>query len=249
MIVYIFDNNGFYNNVCATLDANIQSQYANQYTEIAPNTNFFRNKWNGTQWVEDATLEEINAQPKSIQDLLLYKLLRFQISDFEQLQQIDFTLLGLTTETPKYGVKGVKSYSDYTLNGQLAVKKEFNYTDLGLELKFNYYLNDGTVGFVKTEFKPLDKVELGKIFISNRARTIAYLQTSAIGTPIENGVNALLKRYFTEVGLFVQNNTNDFINALNNESNASFLNLLNTDLRQGIAPIFTVKQSILKQIS
>ena len=184
----------------------------------------------------------------SFRDLIIYPLILQNVNSFEEISQVDFTLIGLTTETPKYGTKGIKSYSDYTLNGKLAVRKEFNYTNLGLEITFKYYLENGEIGYDKTEFKPLDVVELAKIFISNRARTIAYLQASAIGTSIENHVNALLKRYFTEVGLFVQNNTKDFENVVKNETVAPFINYLNIDLRNGIAPVFTVKDSIFKQI-
>ncbi len=188
---------------------------------------------------------ELFVQNKSIRQLVIYTLITQQINSIEELYQVDFTLIGLTNETPKYGTKGVKLTSDYTLNGQLAIRKEFEYLNTGLQITFDYYFASGEIGFTKTEFKPLDKVELGKIAKSNRDRTITYLQVSAVGTPIENFVNALLKRYKTEVDLFIYNNTKDFENVIKNETVTPFLNYLNIVVAP---PNFTVKDSILKQI-
>jgi len=62
MIVYIFNSEKVYENICATLDANIEEQYKNQFTSIAPNPIFLINKWNDTEWIEGATQEEIQAE-------------------------------------------------------------------------------------------------------------------------------------------------------------------------------------------
>ena len=40
---------------------------------------------------------------------------------------------------------------------------------------------------------------------------------SARGSPFENALHDLLKKYKTEVDLFIYNDTDDFINAINNE--------------------------------
>lgn len=177
-------------------------------------------------------------------DLLIYPLVKQDVRTVEELAQIDFTLVGLTTETPKYAAKGIKTKAEYTFAGKVVASKVFKYVATGLNLTINYHLEDGTVGYSKTEFKPLDKVELAKISRSNRDRSITYLQASAVGTPIETHVNALLKRYKTEVDLYIQNNTKDFENVINAETKQPFLAYLNIALE----PNWTVKQAILKQI-
>lgn len=59
MIVYIFDNDGIYTGISATLDENIELQYSGKYTSEEPNGSFVINKWNGNEWVENASIEEV----------------------------------------------------------------------------------------------------------------------------------------------------------------------------------------------
>lgn len=138
-------------------------------------------------------------------------------------EHYDFTTCGLRTETPKYGIKGIKQSADYTINGECVVKKTFNYQEDGLWLTLEWMKSEkgaegnDVVGIRKVIFKPLNIIEIYKINKANRDRTITWLQAEAVGTPIENFVNALLKHYKTEVDLFIYNDTDDFKNAVENE--------------------------------
>jgi hypothetical protein len=196
-------------------------------------------------FAEKEKAENYDINLPNLEDLRVFKFIKQNISSIDELLQIDFTLLGLVNETPKYGNKGIKQMSSYTHDNLIVVEKLFNYLEKGLEITFNYYLNDGNIGVSKTEFKPLDKVEIGKIKKSNRDRTITYLQVSGMGTPIEQFVNALLKRYKNEVDLFIYNDTDDFKNKVISETEQPYLTYLNIQT----APNWTVKDAILKQIS
>lgn len=205
-----------------------------------------------------------------IESLVLYPLIEHLMYE-PSIDSMDFTTIGLRTETPAYGRKGVKASADYTLNGVLAVRKTFEYVSNGLWIMFEWMDVDGDVCVRKTEFKPLSIIELANISKGNRSRTITYLQTSAIGTPIEAYVNALLKHYKTEVDLFIYNDTEDFINAINAEpqymKNADGTDMLDEENNKIPNPYYlylhivieapsedyptgkTVKDSIIYQIS
>lgn len=191
--------------------------------------------------IEEAVQENIF----DYKDLLIYNQIKSNVTSIEEIVQIDFTLLGLTTETPKYAAKGVKQKAEYTFEGKIVVSKIFEYVANGLKITINYHLENGAVGYFKQEFKPLDIVEIAKINKANRDRSITFLQASSIGTPIEAHVNTLLKRYKTEVDLYIQNGTKDFENVVNAEAKPPFLNYLNILLQ----PNLTVKQAIIKQIA
>jgi Fe-S cluster assembly iron-binding protein IscA len=197
-------------------------------------------------YTSDQVEDEIMINNVNYQDLLIYNFIYTPINSVEQLSQIDFTILGLTSETPTYARKGIKNKAEYTHNGKIIVSKYFKYSNSGVTIKINYHLENGEIGYFKEEFKPLNIVEMAKIQKANRDRSITFLQASAIGTPIETFVNELLKRYKSEVELFIQNNTIDFENRLNSESFQPYLTYLNIVVE---APDLTVKKAILRQIS
>jgi DNA-binding protein Fis len=70
-------------------------------------------------------------------------------------------------------------------------------------------------------------VDIAKIKKADRDRTITYLQESAKGTPIEDFVNAILRRYKEEVDLFIYNDTDDLYNRVTTETQQPFLTYLN----------------------
>lgn len=172
---------------------------------------------------------------------------------FEPLiEHFDFTTIGLRTETPVYGLKGVKISADYTYNESCCVKKSFTYTSEGVWITLEWLKHNNEVGIRKIIFKPLNIVEIAKINKSNRDRTITYLQASGIGTPIENYINALLKRYKNEIDLFIYNDTDDFKNVVESETEQPYLTYLNIVV-EAPSDEFptgkTVKDSILSQIT
>lgn len=185
-----------------------------------------------------------------IESLRIFEALE-HLSTMPIVEHFDFTTIGLTTETPVYGRKGVKESASYTKNGLEVVRKTFIYKDDGVWIFFYWFDKEGEVGLQKVEFKPLNIVEIHKINKSNRDRTITYLQASALGTPIESYVNILLKEYKNEIDLFVYNDTDDFYNVVKNEIREPFVSYLNI-LIQAPSEKYpngkTVKDSIIEQI-
>jgi len=169
--------------------------------------------------------------------------------DLEHLTNIPFTTIGLIKNTPKYGDRGIKLHASYTDGVNEVVRKTFAYDleseNASVTIKFDWYTIEGNIGVSKTEYKPLNIVDVENIKKGNRKRTITYLQGSAKGTPIEIHVNELLSHYFNEVLLYEEGGTTDFENAINNETDPLYLSYLNIVIdEQGK----TVKNSILNQI-
>lgn len=203
----------------------------------------------------------------NVTELLIYNLLQ-SLHFAPTIEHFDFTTIGLRTETPVYGVGGIKESASYSmvLDGDESVddlgndtsvftevvRKEFTYSENGVDILIKWFSKDGSVGLEKHIFKPLNIVEVFKINKSNRDRTISWLEASAVGTPIEPYVNALLREYKTEVDLYIYNNTNDFIDRVNNETNEPFLTYLNIVvgvITEQYPNGKTVKDSITEQIS
>lgn len=164
-----------------------------------------------------------------------------------QVESFDFTTSGLITQPTKYGIGGVKDLQEYfNEDGEWVVRKRFNYYKTGLELTFEWADLEGNVGLSKKEFRPLNFVEVAKIERANRERTMIYFQASAKGTPVEKFVNAILRHYKEKIDLWVYNNTNDWIDAIDSEPKTSEIyQYLNIQLK----PSFTVSDSIKIQIS
>ena len=165
----------------------------------------------------------------------------------------DFTLVGLTKASPKYD-KGKKMFAAYYADREqtkIVVKKSFSdaFEDgkmVGLHITFEFFDENGEVGFSKTEFKPLNTSEVASLLRKRRQRAIDYLRASSIGTPIERYVVIILKHYKNEIELYVQGATDDFENALNNEQSEQIAALLNIVVS---ADGRTVKDNIKHQIS
>lgn len=195
-------------------------------------------------------IEKVEYFIEDIDQLRIYDILE-HLPTLPVVEYFDFTTIGLRTETPVYGRKGVKESASYTKDGLEIVRKTFIYEEDGVWIFFYWFDKNGDIGVEKVEFKPLNIVELHKVNKTNRDRTITYLQASAIGTPIENFVNELLKEYKEEVDLFVYNDTDDFINAVQNESRQPFLTYLNIVIQppnENYPTGKTVRDSIIEQI-
>ena len=172
---------------------------------------------------------------------------------YSDLTKKDFTLVGLIKASPKYN-KGKKQSASYFTDREqttLVVKKSFSDTIendkmVGLEITFDYYDHENLIGFSKTEFKPLNTSEVSSLLRKRRQRAVDYLRASSVGTPIEKYVNTILKHYKTEIDLFIQGNTPDFLEALQNESDQAIVPLLNIVVSQDGRK---VKDTIIYQIT
>lgn len=122
----------------------------------------------------------------------------------------DFTILGFKKESPSYN-RGRKTQSLYLSEEEndLIVKKMF--TDIrdsagtltALQVKFDFYSEDGTVGVTKTEVvKRYNKYEAETEERKRRERQIDYLVAGAKGTPIEANINAVFDFLYEEVLIY-----------------------------------------------
>lgn len=153
-----------------------------------------------------------------------------------------------------YAKGSIKEYTNYLgEEDELVVRNLF--TDIIEEGKFlgvkvvHQWIKEGTEDEVGKELEEEVIMDVGVAFDylrKRRQRLISYLQITAKGTPIEAGVETLLKYYFTEVELFIQGGTKDLEDAINNEETQAIKDLLNTVVS---AEGTTVKDTILNQIT
>lgn len=176
------------------------------------------------------------------------------------IESFDFTTIGLTIRPAKYGIGGVKQSQEYwNDSADLVVKKSFTYYDTGVTIRFEWFKKDGEVGIYKDEFKPLNPVEVAKLQRANRDRTISYLQATAIGTPIEPYVTAILKHYEKEINLWLFNATDDWANAIINEPEFlvdgspnpiyNYLEIQTRPVSEEYPTGLNVRQGVLQQIT
>jgi len=102
-------------------------------------------------------------------------------SDDIVIEHMDYTTMGIKSLSPKYKNGGVKWYCDYVMDDSddnIVIRKEFEYVDNGAWIKHTWFKHDGTIGIYKTEFKPLNPIEIGKIKKNNRERAINFLMVN-----------------------------------------------------------------------
>lgn len=170
----------------------------------------------------------------------------------------DYTIIGLVKDSPKYekGRKISASYFSDNEKEDLVIMKTF--TDIKeegklvkLKIDHNFYNEEGEIGTHTTTYIDLNIAEVATLERKRRNRAIDFLRASSVGTPIENYVTALLKHYKEEIDLYIYNNTSDFQNSINNESEAPYINYLNIII-EGPSTEYPsgkkVKDSILEQI-
>lgn len=145
-------------------------------------------------------------------------------------ETFDFSLLNSIKKiSPSYD-KGRKTKSKYLgEDDEIVVEKVFEdivedgkLVALGMTINwFNQEKDEDdndVVGFSKYQVvKRFNFAERSTFLRKRRSRVIDWLQASAVGTPIESFVNALLKHFKTEVDLFIYNNTDDFLTGVANE--------------------------------
>ena len=131
---------------------------------------------------------------------------------------MDFTTIGLVAEPAVYGTGGIKLYQEYwDDDDNWVVRKNFSYRPDGLLIQFEWADKEGNTGLSKTEFKPLNKVEIAKLHRANRERTILYLQASAADTAAAPLITAIIRHYKYQIDLWILNETDDLVNAIRNE--------------------------------
>lgn len=119
-----------------------------------------------------------------------------------------------------------------TIGERVSISQDGKY--LGYKIPYQEYVNkDGNpfgslqelIDYLNDEFGSKSKYDKDRIA---RQEKISYLQKGAKGTPIEPHVKELLKRYKDEVLLYIQGETEDFEQAVANESNSTYVTYLET---------------------
>ena len=171
----------------------------------------------------------------------------------------DFTILGFRKIAPHYD-RGRKIKSEYKCvdKDELIVEKIF--TDVrdsatgrltGLQVLFNWYCEDGTIGNSKTEMvKLFNKAQAETEERKRRERAIEFLISEARYTASEPYVTALMLHYETEINHFKSKAANDFNTAMENETDPTNLAILAARVPFASDETYTVpiKESIQYQI-
>lgn len=178
--------------------------------------------------------------------------------DFDPLTS-DFTILGFRKRAPHYD-RGRKIRAEYhcAYNDELIVEKIFNDVKdpdtgrlIALQVTFNWYKEDNTIGLTKTEIvKELNKAQAETIERQRRERAIDFLISEARYTPNEPYVTMLMLHYETQINHFKSKAADDFAEALQNETDPTISFILASRVPFASNPAFTVpiKESILYQI-
>jgi len=216
-----------------------------------------------TAYLNSKAQEQINLRSKK--DLLIYEYIG-KLSDTE-IKNTDFTIIGLQKAMPEY-VQGRKIRADYIspIHNKVAVRKVFAdkmgnhkvwngvaYGDvagiIGLDVTFEWLCDDGSVGLSKVEtVKALNVAEEETVLRKRRFRSIDYLVASAKGTAAAPLVKALFDHYADKIITFKEQGTNEFKDALQNETNATILAHLNILIPKPDGKKATIRNNILFQI-
>lgn len=185
--------------------------------------------------------------------------------DAQEIMAIDFTILnGIVAGNPVYE-KGVKKEANYFLSKQqteesLAVKKSFeDVVDddgflVALNMKIEWFDIFGNPSLVKEQYIPLSTSESAEILTKRRKRQINYLQEAGVRLGVKQYIDLLFGFYsaylvdgktLNLLNNYIENGTNEFQTAIENETDKQILQILSTKLPDGD----TVKQSILNQIA
>ena len=178
-----------------------------------------------------------------------------------EIMATDYTILnGIVCGEPHYN-KGVKIVSPYYIDEKqtlLAVEKRFediieNGFLVGLRMEIIWYniFNNPTLS--KKVYIPLSTSEASNILTGRRKRQINYLQEAGVRMGVKQYIDMLFDYYSAYVvngrtlnllNNYIENGSNDFVNAINNETNEVISQILNANLPTGI----TTKQAILNEI-
>lgn len=172
----------------------------------------------------------------------------------------DFTILGFSKRAPYYD-RGRKIKAEYycPTRNELIVQKIFK--DIrnettgrleALEITFNWFCEDGTLGLTKTEkVKEFNKAQSETEERKRRERSIDFLVSEAKYTPLESVMEALLSAYDSEVIRYKEKGNSDFANAIKSETNTKLLEYLNLKVPFSADPDkyeVPVKEAVLYQL-
>ena len=166
--------------------------------------------------------------------------------------QLDYTILGLTTESPKREAGGKKNSNDYTFNSDLVVQKMFEYVEapsVGVWIKHIWFDYNSLESVTKTEFKPLSIDQYANVRAGQRRYVVQSLDALAIADPaLEPYISALRTHYSSEIDTFLKFGTSDWKDAINAETDPTINAILDSEIIfQGVT--FTVRDGILLDLN
>lgn len=161
-------------------------------------------------------IEKIEKNYDDVENMRIYSIFE-HYNNVPNIENNDFTIIGLRTELSTYNKKGSKLSSKYTLDGVLYVEKLFIYESFGVWIKINWYKNDGSIGLSKTLYKSLDPTEMKKINSSNRDRLIYTVYNDAVVTLNPNDLLTIINHYNPLIENYIKYNFTDLYNAITNE--------------------------------
>ena len=135
----------------------------------------------------------------------------------------DFTILGFRKIAPYYD-RGIKYKAEYKCadKDELIVTKSF--TDIrdpvtgrltDLQILFEYYCEDGTVGLSKTEIaKSYNKAQAETEERKRRERSLDFLMSEARHTALEPIMDVVIEHYHTEQLLYKEKGSSQFADAM-----------------------------------
>jgi len=211
---------------------------------INPGLESFLFKWDSDLGIinnDEKTIAEEYAKIKS--NLLIYKYL---INSDVYHRDFDFTTILYKDEAVVHlGQKILQEY--FAEDGTLVVIKEYIYTYgdrniygtishnrlLSLSVKIHWLDYDGNIGDTKEVLvKRYNRQEEGETLLKIRRRQIAALKSLAYGTAAESVVDIIYAQYEKEVDAYINRNTDDFKNAIYNETDTTIISYLNIDIPQ-----------------
>lgn len=159
----------------------------------------------------------------------------------------DFTIIGLNKQPPVFdkGRKKEASFTSDSIGQDVVVKKTFIDKEYGIDVLFEWYKTDGTVGLSKTQEVHMSKEQLGDFFRQRRQRQVSSLIEGAKGTPVESLVGAIFAHYSNEVEEYLQVGDNVLENAIEVETDPTILGYLAVMLSE----TDSVKDRIIYQIN
>lgn len=172
----------------------------------------------------------------------------------------DFTILGFRKIAPYYD-RGVKYKAVYkcATHDEVIVEKVF--TDIrdsvtgvltDLQILFNFYCEDGTIGASKTEIsKSYNAAQAETEERKRRERAIDFLISEARHTPLEPLMDAIFSHYQNEQLFYKEKASTSFADAINAETDPTMLDYLATQVPFSSDPTnytIDIKSAILYQI-
>ena len=146
-----------------------------------------------------------------------------------------------------------KKYSLASDTSKLAILREYSLVWDNEVLKgersiIRWYREDGTVGLVKEDIVNYTAKDAASVLREIRQTRIDYLQypePQFVNATTQGYITSLFARYKTQVNEYILSGNKAFEDAINAESNTTYLAILNAKLADGK----TVRESILYQIS